>query len=144
MEVTKMSFQLLKERVIDADLCISCSLCAKNCKHISMEKLEEKPKGTPKLTGKCIMTRNGLKCGLCYNSCPIVKKNIRKNEKAFYTTQQQIEVIFNDQNQHTITEVAKNIAVSAKDVRYEILRLVQRGNLHMKVDPELTEAFFWK
>ncbi|MHA1771973.1 MAG: Coenzyme F420 hydrogenase/dehydrogenase, beta subunit C-terminal domain [Candidatus Thorarchaeota archaeon] len=59
-----MSFDLLKEQVIDKGLCEGCGLCAGTCKSIVMEN------GTPKLVGKCILTRGADNCGRCYDICP--------------------------------------------------------------------------
>lgn len=109
-----------------------------------METSEKMPKGKPKLTGKCIMTKNGLKCGLCYQNCPIVKKYLKNDDKSFFTTQQRIEELFKDRKQHTIQDIAQNLAISGMNARYEVLRLVKRGELFMKVDPNLTEALFWR
>ncbi len=59
-----MSFALLKEEVIDAGLCQGCGLCVGSCKHLIMEKLR------PALKDYCILEKDGLDCGLCYNKCP--------------------------------------------------------------------------
>ncbi|MGQ4912531.1 MAG: Coenzyme F420 hydrogenase/dehydrogenase, beta subunit C-terminal domain [Candidatus Thorarchaeota archaeon] len=59
-----MSFELLQQEIIDKDLCEGCGLCAGFCKAISLEN------GKPVLTGKCVLTKQGKSCGLCYELCP--------------------------------------------------------------------------
>ncbi|HMF31855.1 MAG TPA: FAD-dependent oxidoreductase [Candidatus Lokiarchaeia archaeon] len=63
-----MSFAMLKAEVIDAGLCQGCGLCAGCCKHLKMEKLR------PAIKDYCILERDGLDCGLCYNNCPQVQQ----------------------------------------------------------------------
>jgi coenzyme F420-reducing hydrogenase beta subunit len=59
-----VSFDKLKEVVIDASLCEGCGLCAGACKAISL--VDKKPE----LTGRCILKSGAMACGLCYNLCP--------------------------------------------------------------------------
>lgn len=68
-----MSFQLLKEEIIDPGLCQGCGLCAGLCKHIELGDLK------PFLTDFCIMEKQGLDCGKCYASCPQAKQRIIKD-----------------------------------------------------------------
>jgi NADPH-dependent glutamate synthase beta subunit-like oxidoreductase/coenzyme F420-reducing hydrogenase beta subunit len=63
-----MSFQLLKEDIIDQQLCQGCGLCAGICKEIEMIDLR------PQLTGSCILEKKGNSCGKCYESCPQVNQ----------------------------------------------------------------------
>ncbi|MFX1329074.1 MAG: coenzyme F420 hydrogenase/dehydrogenase beta subunit N-terminal domain-containing protein, partial [Promethearchaeota archaeon] len=76
-----MSFELLKEEIIDAGLCQGCGLCAGSCKHIEMEVRR------PKLNDYCILERDGQDCGKCYQSCPqvIQKKFEEKQPLAIYS-----------------------------------------------------------
>ncbi len=59
-----MSFDLLKEQVIDRGLCEGCGLCVGTCKSITMKD------GVPTLTGKCILRRGADHCGRCFDICP--------------------------------------------------------------------------
>ncbi|MEX2717865.1 MAG: FAD-dependent oxidoreductase [Candidatus Sigynarchaeota archaeon] len=61
-----MSFELLKNEVIDIGLCQGCAKCAGTCKHIEMVDLK------PHLKDKCILEEKGIDCGLCYRTCPQV------------------------------------------------------------------------
>jgi NADPH-dependent glutamate synthase beta subunit-like oxidoreductase len=63
-----MSFQLLKEEVIDAGLCQGCGLCVGSCKHLEL--VDRKPS----LKDFCIMEKEGQACGKCYGSCPQVRQ----------------------------------------------------------------------
>ncbi|MEJ2249659.1 MAG: coenzyme F420 hydrogenase/dehydrogenase beta subunit N-terminal domain-containing protein [Candidatus Lokiarchaeota archaeon] len=76
-----MSFELLKEEIIDPGLCQGCGLCVGSCKHIVMNNLK------PELTDYCILERDGIDCGKCYQSCPqvIQKKFKKKKPKAIYS-----------------------------------------------------------
>ncbi|MHA1718865.1 MAG: FAD-dependent oxidoreductase [Promethearchaeota archaeon] len=78
-----MSFQMLKNEIIDVGLCQGCGLCVGLCKHIDMVDLR------PNLKDFCIVARNGLACGKCYNSCPQVRKKQFKKEAPidFYALQ---------------------------------------------------------
>lgn len=59
-----MSFELLKEKIIDKDLCEGCGLCAGFCKAIELID------GVATLTGKCVLDKGATQCGLCYELCP--------------------------------------------------------------------------
>jgi len=59
-----VSFNLLKEKIIDKDLCEGCGLCAGFCKAIEIVD------GVAKLTGKCVLDKGATQCGLCYELCP--------------------------------------------------------------------------
>ena len=61
-----MSFILLQKEVIDAGLCQGCGLCAGACKHIELEVLR------PVIKDYCILERDGIDCGKCYQICPQV------------------------------------------------------------------------
>ncbi|MCP4764001.1 MAG: FAD-dependent oxidoreductase, partial [archaeon] len=63
-----MSFKMLKDEIIDLGLCQGCGLCAGLCKHIEMVDLK------PELEDFCIVEKQGLKCGKCYDNCPQVKQ----------------------------------------------------------------------
>lgn len=69
-----MSFKLLASEIIDAGLCQGCGMCAGVCKHITMENLR------PHLKDYCILERDGIDCGKCYQGCPQVIQ-IRFKEK---------------------------------------------------------------
>jgi len=68
-----MSFRLLKQEIIDPGLCQGCGLCAGLCKHLELHELK------PQLVDYCVMEKDGLECGKCYNSCPQVKQKVIKN-----------------------------------------------------------------
>ena len=76
-----MSFELLKEEIVDAGLCQGCGLCAGSCKHIEMEIRR------PILKDYCILEREGQDCGKCYQNCPqvIQKKFKEKQPLAIYS-----------------------------------------------------------
>ncbi len=76
-----MSFTLLNEEVISAGLCQGCGLCVGSCKHLVMDKLR------PTLKDYCILEKEGLACGLCYNKCPQArqKKFESKEPKTIYS-----------------------------------------------------------
>lgn len=129
-----MSFQLLKETVIDKGLCTYCGLCSRNCKHIqeviSPKKAEKE--GTkaqlPKVKKKrCMMERGALQCGLCYNSCPIVRKLgvIGKRTLILNTIKENGPV--------TIPQLEGVLGQPASTLRYDVLRLVQEREIHMNV-----------
>ncbi|QEE15325.1 FAD-dependent oxidoreductase [Promethearchaeum syntrophicum] len=70
-----MSFELLKMEIIDAGLCQGCGLCAGLCKHIEMVDLK------PAIVDYCIVTKEGLACGKCYDQCPqITQKQLKVKE----------------------------------------------------------------
>ena len=76
-----MSFELLREEIVDAGLCQGCGLCAGSCKHIEMEVKR------PTLKDYCILEREGQDCGKCYQNCPqvIQKKFEEKQPLAIYS-----------------------------------------------------------
>ena len=76
-----MSFELLREEIVDAGLCQGCGLCAGSCKHIEMEVKR------PTLKDYCILEREGQDCGKCYQNCPqvIQKKFEEKQPLAVYS-----------------------------------------------------------
>ncbi|MFX0040279.1 MAG: FAD-dependent oxidoreductase [Candidatus Heimdallarchaeota archaeon] len=76
-----MSFELLREEIVDAGLCQGCGLCAGSCKHIEMEVKR------PTLKDYCILERDGQDCGKCYQNCPqvIQKKFEDKQPLAVYS-----------------------------------------------------------
>jgi len=70
-----MSFQLLKSEIIDVGLCQGCGKCAGTCKHVIMENLK------PTLKDYCILEREGLDCGKCYEGCPqVIQKRFKEQE----------------------------------------------------------------
>lgn len=76
-----MSFELLREEIVDAGLCQGCGSCAGSCKHIEMEVRR------PTLKDYCILERDGQNCGKCYQNCPqvIQKKFEEKQPLAVYS-----------------------------------------------------------
>jgi NADPH-dependent glutamate synthase beta subunit-like oxidoreductase/coenzyme F420-reducing hydrogenase beta subunit len=62
-----MSFQLLKENVIDKGLCQGCGLCSGLCKNIDYIE------GRPVLIERCHVEKGNF-CGKCYLSCPQVNQ----------------------------------------------------------------------
>ncbi|MFW9820264.1 MAG: FAD-dependent oxidoreductase [Candidatus Thorarchaeota archaeon] len=76
-----MSFELLREEIVDEGLCQGCGLCAGSCKHIVMEVRR------PTLKDYCILERDGQDCGKCYQNCPqvIQKKFEEKQPLAVYS-----------------------------------------------------------
>ncbi len=76
-----MSFELLREEIVDAGLCQGCGLCAGSCKHIEMDVRR------PTLKDYCILERDGQDCGKCYQNCPqvIQKKFKEKQPLAIYS-----------------------------------------------------------
>ncbi|MFX1593404.1 MAG: coenzyme F420 hydrogenase/dehydrogenase beta subunit N-terminal domain-containing protein, partial [Promethearchaeota archaeon] len=76
-----MSFELLREEIVDAGLCQGCGLCAGSCKHIVMDVRR------PTLKDYCILERDGQDCGKCYQNCPqvIQKKFEEKQPLAVYS-----------------------------------------------------------
>ena len=84
-----MSFALLKEEVISAGLCQGCGLCVGSCKHLVMEKLR------PTLKDYCILEKEGLDCGLCYNKCPQArqKKFEPREPKKLYSLRSKVPEI---------------------------------------------------
>ncbi|MFX1312282.1 MAG: FAD-dependent oxidoreductase [Promethearchaeota archaeon] len=86
-----MSFELLREEIVDAGLCQGCGLCAGSCKHIEMEVRR------PILKDYCILERDGQDCGKCYQNCPqvIQKKFKEKQPLAIYSLRSKDPVILN-------------------------------------------------
>ncbi|MBN1800645.1 MAG: FAD-dependent oxidoreductase [Candidatus Lokiarchaeota archaeon] len=76
-----MSFQMLKSKIIDVGLCQGCGLCEGLCKHIKFEGFK------PELKDYCVLDREGVECGKCYNSCPqvIQKKFEPRIPKGIYS-----------------------------------------------------------
>jgi NADPH-dependent glutamate synthase beta subunit-like oxidoreductase len=64
-----MSFQLLKEEIMDPGLCQGCGLCSGSCKHIILVDLK------PELDDYCVLEREGIACGKCYAICPQVNQS---------------------------------------------------------------------
>ncbi len=70
-----MSFELLREEIVDAGLCQGCGLCAGSCKHIEMDVRR------PTLKDYCIMEREGQDCGKCYQNCPqVIQKKFKEKQ----------------------------------------------------------------
>ena len=70
-----MSFSLLNEEIIDVGLCQGCAKCAGACKHIIMENLR------PVLKDYCILEREGIDCGKCYEGCPqVIQKRFEEGQ----------------------------------------------------------------
>ncbi|MBD3197052.1 MAG: hypothetical protein GF317_18505, partial [Candidatus Lokiarchaeota archaeon] len=76
-----MSFELLKKEIIDIGLCQGCGYCVGSCKHLEMETLK------PSLKDYCILERDGIECGKCYEGCPqIIQKSFEKQDpKTIYS-----------------------------------------------------------
>ena len=101
-----MSFQLLKEEIVDAGLCQGCGLCAGSCKHIEMEIRR------PTLKDYCILERDGQDCGKCYQTCPqvIQKKFEEKQPLAIYSLRSKNpKIIAKAANGGFITTFAKEL-----------------------------------
>ncbi|MFX0091381.1 MAG: FAD-dependent oxidoreductase [Candidatus Hodarchaeota archaeon] len=106
-----MSFELLKNEVIDAGLCQGCGKCAGSCKHIEMDKLR------PKLKDYCILERQGIDCGRCYEGCPQVTQNKFKahQPKAIYSLRSKDpEILKRATNGGFITTIAKRLLEQEK------------------------------
>ena len=70
-----MSFELLKSEIIDTGLCQGCELCVGSCKHIEMVNMH------PTLKDYCILERDGIVCGKCYQVCPqVIQKEFEAKE----------------------------------------------------------------
>ena len=70
-----MSYSLLNEEIIEEGLCQGCGKCAGTCKHINMENLR------PVLKDYCILERDGIDCGKCYEGCPqVIQKRFEENQ----------------------------------------------------------------
>jgi len=141
-----MSFELLTRNVIEADLCIGCGMCARGCKHITMQEPQEgKKKGIPELTGICILTRNGLDCGNCYNDCPVVRKAKRKEDILFLNPRERVmKAVKSVKNGITIPKIASSAEISSLTARYEVLRLVELKKVRLEVSQQKQEPFFFE
>ena len=70
-----MSYELLKLEIIDTGLCQGCELCVGSCKHIEMVDM------LPALKDYCILERDGIDCGKCYQVCPqVIQKDFEAKE----------------------------------------------------------------
>lgn len=70
-----MSYSLLNEEIIEMGLCQGCGKCAGTCKHIDMENLR------PVLKDFCILERDGIECGKCYEGCPqVIQKRFEEGQ----------------------------------------------------------------
>jgi len=104
-----MSFELLKNEIIEAGLCQGCGLCAGSCKHIEMDILR------PTLKDFCILERNGQDCGKCYQDCPqIIQKEFeQKQPKAIYSLRSKNpEILAKAANGGVVTTLAKDLLES--------------------------------
>ena len=138
-----MSFELLAERVIDANLCISCGNCARNCKHIRMQEQKgEDNKPLPELKDKCILTSNGLACGNCYNNCPIVRRWKKKDPDNFLTTRERVLKLISQNLQITIPKLSHTLGLSMQSIRFEILRLVELKQVKVEISPNQRNPVF--
>lgn len=95
-----LSFQELKNDVIDRSICFHCGGCEASCP-VNVIKIDE----DPKLIGKCI------KCGNCYEICPATEPKKEKNKiKDFFsvkTTDKEIKV--KAQNGGAVSTVLKKL-----------------------------------
>ena len=141
-----MSFEMLKMSVIDVDKCIGCGMCSRGCKHITMQEPKEGKKiGIPKLTGKCILTRNGLDCGNCYDNCPIVRKAKKKGNTKFFIPREHIFNAVKSKNEGiTIPKIAKLTGFSLIKSRYEVLRLVELKKVRMEIPLSQQDPIFFE
>ncbi|MFX0003902.1 MAG: FAD-dependent oxidoreductase [Candidatus Hermodarchaeota archaeon] len=101
-----MSFELLREEIVDAGLCQGCGLCAGSCKHIEMEVKR------PTLKDYCILERDGQDCGKCYQNCPqvIQKKFEEKQPLAIYSLRSKDpEILAKASNGGFVTTLAKEL-----------------------------------
>ncbi|MFX1236408.1 MAG: FAD-dependent oxidoreductase [Promethearchaeota archaeon] len=101
-----MSFELLKKEIIDVGLCQGCGKCAGTCKHIVMDNLK------PELKDYCILERQGIDCGRCYEGCPqvIQKEFERQKPKAVYSLRSKDpEILKKAANGGFITTITKNL-----------------------------------
>ena len=101
-----MSFKLLESQIIDAGLCQGCGMCAGACKHIEMENLR------PHLKDYCILERDGIDCGKCYQGCPQVIQ-IRFKEKRpmgiYSLRSKDLEILKRASSGGFITTIAKDL-----------------------------------
>ncbi|MFX0092766.1 MAG: FAD-dependent oxidoreductase [Candidatus Hodarchaeota archaeon] len=101
-----MSFELLREEIVDEGLCQGCGLCAGSCKHIVMEVRR------PTLKDYCILERDGQDCGKCYQNCPqvIQKKFEEKQPLAIYSLRSKDpEILAKASNGGFVTTLAKEL-----------------------------------
>jgi len=101
-----LSFELLKDEIIDAGLCQGCGLCAGSCKHIEMSI------SRPTLKDYCILERGGEDCGKCYQSCPqvIQKRFEEKKPLAVYSLRtKNPEIIAKASSGGFVTTIAKEL-----------------------------------
>lgn len=101
-----MSFELLKDEIIDAGLCQGCGLCAGSCKHIEMSI------SRPTLKDYCVLERNGEDCGKCYQSCPqvIQKRFEEKQPLAVYSLRtKNPEILAKASSGGFVTTIAKEL-----------------------------------
>ncbi len=101
-----MSFELLREEIVDEGLCQGCGLCAGSCKHIVMEVRR------PTLKDYCILERDGQDCGKCYQNCPqvIQKKFEEKQPIAVYSLRSKDpEILAKASNGGFVTTLAKEL-----------------------------------
>ncbi|MFX1275280.1 MAG: FAD-dependent oxidoreductase [Promethearchaeota archaeon] len=106
-----MSFQLLKEEIIDAGLCQGCGKCAGTCKHIEMENLR------PTLKDYCILEREGIDCGRCYEGCPqVIQKKFKERDplEIYSLRSKDPEILKKAANGGFITTIAKELLESKK------------------------------
>jgi NADPH-dependent glutamate synthase beta subunit-like oxidoreductase len=104
-----MSFALLKEEVISAGLCQGCGLCVGSCKHLVMEKLR------PTLKDYCILEKDGLDCGLCYDKCPQARQKKfepREPKKLYSLRSKNPEIIKIAASGGVVTTLAKQLLES--------------------------------
>ncbi|MHA1718851.1 MAG: 4Fe-4S binding protein [Promethearchaeota archaeon] len=141
-----MSFEMLKMKVIDTGKCIGCGMCARGCKHITMQEPEEGKKfGIPKLTGKCILTRNGLDCGNCYDNCPIVRKAKKKGDSQFLNPREHIlNAVKSINDGITIPEISKITGFSTIKSRNEVLRLVELKKVRIEIPLNQQDPIFFE
>jgi len=101
-----MSYVLLKEEIIDVGLCQGCGKCAGTCKHIIMENLR------PELKDYCILEREGIDCGKCYEGCPQVsqKKFEEGQPKGIYSLRSKDpEILKKASDGGFVTTIAKHL-----------------------------------
>ncbi|MFX1480995.1 MAG: FAD-dependent oxidoreductase [Promethearchaeota archaeon] len=106
-----MSFELLRNEIIDAGLCQGCGLCAGSCKHIEMEILR------PTLKDYCILERDGQDCGKCYKGCPqVIQKEFKKKQpKGIYSLRSKNpEILAKAANGGVVTTIAKELLEGEK------------------------------
>ena len=101
-----MSFNLLRNEVIDVGLCQGCGLCVGSCKHLVMKDLK------PTLKDFCIVDKNGQKCGRCFENCPQVRQKLleKKTPLAVYSLQStDPDILAHATDGGIVTTLAKNL-----------------------------------